>query len=246
MLSKPPAPYSNTTSSKTLQASAPSSSLSPADYSRTPQPPSPIFSSGGVTSDPGSSPSLQFQPRPSATSNFTTNTTNLTNLTKADASCTVNIPSANLEWWYLATLDHVVGTLTESARNFTNMPGYLTMVPNTETFDVSSVISNDIAYTESVSYDSEWDMDWTLFEPYTVTPTAASTSVITRNAAVPLPSGNIIPSSDLALYESPVDGLPQASVPIATAANSTTALYVLSIITLSVLPSLRSFYASVM
>lgn len=97
------------------------------------------------------------------------------------------------------------------------------MIPNTDTFDASSAISEDVAYTPKETYDAEWDFSYTIFEEYTVMPTAAATSIVTQNAAAPLPSGNIIPSTDSLSYML-YSNLLAPTVVVASAANSTSAM----------------------
>jgi hypothetical protein len=123
----------------------------------------------------------------------------------------VNI-NGNLEWWYAATYVSAIGTLTSRAANWTDPGGFLTVNFNSGTFDVSSAISSDLAWSATVVHDPE-NGDWTSYEPYLVTPTAAATSVITRNAFPPLPSGNIVPSADILSYLS-LDAQPLASIAI--------------------------------
>lgn len=157
--------------------------------------------------------------------NQSNSTGKYTNSTSLNTLCTVNVPSANLEWWYAATFYSAVGTYTQFAPNWTNYLGqYLTMVPNTKTdsFDVASAIENDNPYTEHVTYDSEYDMTWTDYVPYTVTPAAAATSVVELNNLPTLPPGNSFPASDLYTYLTA--GSNTATVDIATVANATSAM----------------------
>lgn len=137
------------------------------------------------------------------------------------APCTVNIPRANLEWWYLATYQSAAGRFETWSANVTNAADYLTLVPNTDTFDVSSTISAEFAWTPTVISD-QWGV-WTDYDVYPVTPTAATTSIVTRNGARPVPSGNIIPASDARSYMLTTD-LPPATVTIPGKANATSAI----------------------
>ncbi|KAF2439664.1 hypothetical protein P171DRAFT_476788 [Karstenula rhodostoma CBS 690.94] len=137
--------------------------------------------------------------RPSLLPNSTTRSSNQT----LNTLCTVNVPSANIEWWYGATFYSAAGTYTAFAPNRTNYQGpFLTMVPNTQTgpFDVLSAIQSDSPWSEHVTYDSVYDFTWTDYIPYTVTPAAATTSVVERNYLPVLPSGNVFPVSDIYTY----------------------------------------------
>ena len=130
-----------------------------------------------------------------------------------------------MEWWYAATYYSAVGTFKRFIPNITGQHGpYLTMIPDTQNtpFDVASAITSDSAWTEHVTYDSEYDMTWTDYIPYTVTPSAATTSIVERDYVPSLPAGNFFPESDIMTYLQPssID----ASVRIATAANSTSAM----------------------
>jgi len=54
-------------------------------------------------------------------------------------------------------------------------------------------------------------------------PTAATTSIVTRDGATPLPSGNIVPKAEVRSYL--LNGpLPPASITIAGTANATSAV----------------------
>ncbi|KAJ4299431.1 hypothetical protein N0V90_004676 [Kalmusia sp. IMI 367209] len=95
------------------------------------------------------------------------------------------------------------------------------MVPNTKSgpFDVASAITSDTAWSEVVTYDAEHDTTWTDYVAYTVTPVAATTSIVERDFLPILPSGNVFPVSDLFTYMHATSA--EAIVPIATAANTT-------------------------
>jgi hypothetical protein len=133
--------------------------------------------------------------------------------------CTVNVPQASVDWWYAATYGWAVGQLDRTAGNFTEV--YRTFVPNTETFDVSSAISSEIAWTENYMYDAEWDVTWTFFDSYTVTPSALTTSILTRTGYKPLPSSasGLIPETDTTLYD--VTDIPPASIAVTAGADKT-------------------------
>ena len=97
------------------------------------------------------------------------------------------------------TYQYDIGTLTSFKQNFTNRE-YATLVPATAPFDVSATLAGP-GYTESLHYDPVYDETWTWKEEYTIKPSAQVTSVVTRTAALPLPSGNIFPVDELILYD---------------------------------------------
>jgi hypothetical protein len=145
---------------------------------------------------------------------------------RPDPLCTVNVPQANVDWWYAATYGSAAGRFDRTAGNFTEI--YRTFVPNTDTFDVSSAISNDIAWTESLTYDSDWDVTWTYYDSYTVTPSALTTSVLTRTGYKPFPSNGsgVIPETDTLLYD--VTDIQPATIAVTAGADRTVfAVYVL-------------------
>lgn len=110
------------------------------------------------------------------------------------------MPSANLQWWYGATYWSPVGTFTSRAPGWDNDFGrYLTLLTNADSgpFDVASAISSEVAWSEVVTYDTEYDEMWTNYVPYTVTPAAAATSIVERRYHSDLPSGNVLPFSDI-------------------------------------------------
>ncbi|KAH6870138.1 hypothetical protein BKA58DRAFT_286488, partial [Alternaria rosae] len=119
----------------------------------------------------------------------------------SNATCTINIPSASVDYWFGPTYNHVVGIMTTQASNFSNVDSY-TLVPYTTTFDASSALASDYACIYSESYYAEWDFTVTMCEEYTARPKAATTSVAYRSAGYsPFPSGNVIPTSDAGLYD---------------------------------------------
>lgn len=141
-----------------------------------------------------------------------TNGASASNVTGPD--CTVNIPQASVDWWFAATYEWSVGQLTRFNANSTDGKQYLTNIPNTDTFDVTSALS-DVAWTNSEVYDPEWDMTWTYLEEYTVKPSATITSVISRTGYLPLPSDNIIPETDTPLYDINLTDIPPATLAVA-------------------------------
>ncbi|CAO2650085.1 Nn.00g013770.m01.CDS01 [Neocucurbitaria sp. VM-36] len=138
----------------------------------------------------------------------------------SNATCTVNIPSASIDWWYPPTYSHVLATMTTAAPNFTNVDSY-TLIPHTTTFDAASALESDFACTSSYSYVSEWDFTLTMCMEYTEKPTAAVTSIAYRTAAAPFPPGGLIPISDATLYDLYTDGQPSATATISIAPNVT-------------------------
>ena len=135
--------------------------------------------------------------------------------------CTVNIASANIDWWYAATYRYGTAALTSVRANDTYGETYLQTVPITQTFDVQSALETEYAFTTSESYDSDWAWTWTNYVAYTVTPSAAITSVISRTgAAIPLPTDSLVPADNVYLYNVGVDNLAPATAAIAGAPNS--------------------------
>jgi hypothetical protein len=130
------------------------------------------------------------------------------------------VPQANLNWWYPATYTHNLGTLVEYKANFTDGLTYATLVPAIATFDVSRTVNDEVAVTPSSTYDPLYDVFYTNFVEYTVKPSAQSTFVITRTAALPLPSGNIFPADDVRLYDVDPVNLAPASIELPAAAGN--------------------------
>ncbi|KAF2654311.1 hypothetical protein K491DRAFT_476005 [Lophiostoma macrostomum CBS 122681] len=128
--------------------------------------------------------------------------------------CTVNIPSANADWWYAATYGYAIGTLSRVGGNFTDAGQHLTFVSNTDTFDITSALSDPV-FTPSVTYDTEYNFTWTVFNEYTVIPAATVTSFVSQTAYIPLPSDNIILEADFTNYNLNVDDLPSATLTVA-------------------------------
>ncbi|KAF2475300.1 uncharacterized protein BDR25DRAFT_101436 [Lindgomyces ingoldianus] len=197
------APYANLTSISTAPAVIPTTETT-AILTENPPYPIPGTGTGIVTKDNGGRPKSTDQG---------SSTGGAASKNDSMAPCTVNIPQANIDWWYAATYEFPIGTLTKTANPFNDSKQYLTKIPNTETFDVTSALS-DIAYTNSLTYDPEWNITWTYLEQYDVTPKAEITSVIPRTAALPLPSGDIIPATDAPLYDIDINSLPAASLAI--------------------------------
>ncbi|OAL02161.1 hypothetical protein IQ06DRAFT_315865 [Phaeosphaeriaceae sp. SRC1lsM3a] len=166
----------------------------------------------------------------STVSNLTTNSTvlnsdsssNATSLEPtrvSNASCTINIPSASIDYWYPATYSHVVGTITNKAGNFSKTDSY-TLVPATATFDVASALESDFACTMSESPLPDLSWTYTFCVDYSDKPTAATTSVAYRSGFAPFPTGDVIPMSEVMQYDLYID-LPLATHTISVAPNRT-------------------------
>ncbi|ORY14005.1 hypothetical protein BCR34DRAFT_244171 [Clohesyomyces aquaticus] len=89
------APYSNLTSISTSPAATPPPRIPPV-LTKSPPYPIPGTGSGLISTDNGG--------RPKPTDQGTTTDLSASN-NDSLASCTVNIPRANIDWWYLATYD---------------------------------------------------------------------------------------------------------------------------------------------
>ncbi|KAH3996874.1 hypothetical protein HBI70_215880 [Parastagonospora nodorum] len=137
----------------------------------------------------------------------------------SNASCTINIPSASIDYWYPATYSHPVGTITSQYANFSEAISY-TLIPATMTFDVASALVSDFACTMAYSPLPGTDWTYTFCLKYSEKPTAASTSLVYRTAAAPFPPGGVIPMSDVGSYDIYVD-MPLATRTVTIAPNST-------------------------
>ncbi|KAL6160862.1 hypothetical protein ACJBU6_00006 [Exserohilum turcicum] len=140
----------------------------------------------------------------------------------SNASCTINIPSASLNYWFAPTYSHLIATMTSSALNFSDANS-LTLVPNTATFDAASALESDFACTYSYSYYAEYDFTLTNCEPYTGKPTAATTSIVYRSSGYsPFPPEGVIPATDARLYDVYYpDSFPSATIAVTLAPNIT-------------------------
>ncbi|KAH7082691.1 hypothetical protein BKA63DRAFT_583728 [Paraphoma chrysanthemicola] len=147
-----------------------------------------------------------------------TNATSVS-LRTSNASCTVHVPNASIDWWYPPTYSHVVGTMTSRYANFSNRNSY-TLLPPTATFDPASAVQSDFACTWSASYISEYDYTVTNCFDYTDKPTAAATSLIYRSAFAPFPPEGSIAVSDALSYDLYTEQ-PVATHPITVAPNRT-------------------------
>jgi hypothetical protein len=110
--------------------------------------------------------------------------------------------------------------LVEYKSNFTDGLTYATLRPAIATFDVSRTVNGQVALTPSVTYDPLYDQFYTNFVEYTVKPSAQITTIISRTAALPLPSGDIFPADDLRLYDIDPINLAPASVELSDVAGS--------------------------
>lgn len=204
--------------SSTLPSNASNTSLK--KLNSTPLPPFPINDTGPITTIIGHGVPI---PTGSVSPAWSFNSTSKSGkLTSIDTLCTVNVPDAHIEWWYGATFYSGVGSFTRFSPNLTSYQGpYLTLKPNTGTsqFDAASAITSSSAFSEHVTYDSVNNNTWTDYVLYTITPAAATTSIVERNYIPTLPPGNFIPESEVLSYLSPTSF--DAVVPVAAAANST-------------------------
>ena len=109
------------------------------------------------------------------------------------------MPNAAVDWWFAATYEYVVGTLSTLISNVTSANGapVLTLAPATDSFDVSEAISDYYAYTTSLYFDSTSNQTLTEYGAYTVIPSAEITSIVSRSAVLPIPSPGTIPVDDV-------------------------------------------------
>ncbi|KAF2832474.1 hypothetical protein CC86DRAFT_451975 [Ophiobolus disseminans] len=147
------------------------------------------------------------------------NTTSSSSVRVSNATCTVNIPNASIDYWYPPTYSHALGTMTTKFANYSKTDSY-TLVTETATFDAASALVSVYACTWSESYASEWDATYTLCMDYSDQPTAASTSLIYRTAAAPFPPEGSIAVSDARFYDL-YSEQPVATHPILVAPNQT-------------------------
>ncbi|KAG9185632.1 hypothetical protein G6011_06963 [Alternaria panax] len=185
-----------------------------------------VLQPNATSSDAHNTTLSQAQPPPLATLEIGPSSINDTAIQQphiSNATCTVNIPDAIVDYWFVPTYSHPVGIMTTQASNFSNVESY-TLVPYTTTFDAFSALASDFVCSYSMSYYAEWDFTLTMCEEYTRRPNAATTSVAYRSAAYsPFPSGGVIPVSDARLYDlyNP-DTFPSATATISLGPNTTT------------------------
>ncbi|KAF2743812.1 hypothetical protein M011DRAFT_489539 [Sporormia fimetaria CBS 119925] len=173
---------------------------------------------------PATTPSPTWPPPYLPSQNGTTQAKNASATgNSTEAACTVYVPSASIDWWFEATYLWPVGTFftVDSAAasgyglnvSWNDTEVRLGNTPQTTPFDVTSAL-NEPAYTPTSEYD-EFFSEWFTYPlDYTISPTAASTSVITRTAYAPLPTNNIVLEKDVGLYETDPALLPPATVDI--------------------------------
>lgn len=137
-----------------------------------------------------------------------------------NASCTVNVPSASIEWWYPATYTHAVATLTSSWGNFSEKTS-LTFLPATTTFDAIIAVQTQNVCTSGWTTYPEWNYTAWDCLPYTVTPTAATTTFVSRSAAPPFPTPAAIPMESAWSWDLDLSDLPSMTATISIAPNST-------------------------
>lgn len=138
----------------------------------------------------------------------------------SNASCTVNIRGASIDYWYPATYTHYIGTLTTQGPNYTNADSY-TLLPEATPFDVASALESDFACTSTTYWVEQWSYSAQDCAQYTVQPTAAATTVVSRTQYAPLPPGNVIDKWSAGYYDIYYDPGPTATIEVAVAPNVT-------------------------
>lgn len=147
----------------------------------------------------------------------------LRNFTKTgNASCTVHIPDASLDWWYPVTYMEAVATLANSWGNYSANSESFVLIPQTTVFDVSQAISGGNGCT--YGFTTYTAISYTAWEcmPYSEIPTAANTVVLTRSDVRPLPSKMQIAMTDALLYDDFGDVRPPMTTTVSLAPNMTT------------------------
>ncbi|KAF1917674.1 hypothetical protein BDU57DRAFT_555471 [Ampelomyces quisqualis] len=139
----------------------------------------------------------------------------------SDPTCTINVPSASIDYWHPATYSHVVGTMTSAYGTFSET-GFYTLVAATSTFNIDNALASSFACTFSESPLPDLSGTNTFCLDYSEQPAAATTSLVYRTAAIPFPSGGIIPTGEAKLYDVYRD-LPAATHPISVAPDRTLA-----------------------
>jgi hypothetical protein len=137
-----------------------------------------------------------------------------------NASCTVNIPNASIEWWYPATYTHAVATITSSWGTFSDDASY-TFVLATTSFDTASAVQTQDVCTSGWTTYPEWNYTAWDCLPYTVKPTAAATTFISRSAAPPFPTPAEMPMGSVWKWDLDLPYLPSMTATISIAPNST-------------------------
>lgn len=138
-----------------------------------------------------------------------------------NASCTINVPDASIEWWYPATYSHPLATITSAWGNFSNKAS-ITFVPHTTSFDVVSAIGTQDVCTSGWATYTDWNYTFYDCLPYTVKPTAASTAVVYRSAIPPIPTPAEIYMNEIWTYDIPLGDFPSMTTAVSVAPNSTT------------------------
>ncbi|KAF2623814.1 hypothetical protein BU25DRAFT_167203 [Macroventuria anomochaeta] len=139
----------------------------------------------------------------------------------SNASCTVHIPDASIEWWHPATYTHPLATITSVWGNYSNAKSY-TFLLHTTSFDAVSALQTEEVCISGWTTFTEWN--WTAWEciPYTEKPIAASTAVVYRTAVPPIPSGREIAMSEVWNYDIILNDLPSMTISISVGPNATT------------------------
>ena len=137
-----------------------------------------------------------------------------------NASCTVNIPSASIEWWYPATYTHAVATITSKWGNYSEAASY-TFVPATTSFDTAIAVQTQDVCTSGWTTYPEWNYTAWDCLPYTVKPTAATTTFVSRSAAPPYPTPAAMPMGSVWSWDLYLPDLPSMTATISIAPNAT-------------------------
>ncbi|KAK3678966.1 hypothetical protein LTR78_001419 [Recurvomyces mirabilis] len=116
-------------------------------------------------------------------------TTGMPRWQNGSGSCqgaTLNVLNASLDWWYATTFTDVASTLSVTT-NYNGSTSW-SLVPASTTFNVTSALASpscSLTITESVGWQGTYSYyEGTCFK--TATPVAASTSVVTVSAYLPL------------------------------------------------------------
>jgi hypothetical protein len=137
-----------------------------------------------------------------------------------NASCTINIPSAGIKWWYPATFTHAVATITSKWGDFSEAASY-TFVPATTSFDTAIAVQTQDVCTSGWTTYPEWNYTAWDCLPYTVKPTAATTTFVSRSAAPPYPTPAAMPMGSVWSWDLYLPDLPSMTATISIAANAT-------------------------
>lgn len=115
----------------------------------------------------------------------------------------MNVPQANIDWWYAAIYTWDVGTFRKFRGSVNDTVPRLSLQPNPQTFDVASALSEETWTSYEAADPENPDMTWIYWDTYAVTPSATITSVVSRTGYSPVPATGVIPEQDVGLYEIP-------------------------------------------